>query len=282
MDDFERMFYKPTKIAVCTAWGSPFSWTHSDYNLMNLARPEGVAVRYFPGFGRDPGRRHMYGVEKALEWNASHICFLGADQLHDEDILVKFTKHITDGWAAVTAWIPSRSQIDLNGDGNYTPFPRCAWKWKRNGKENIMSPRMNFDYLEPIKEEDGPLQEVVVIGSGAFMFCSSLLGVLEKPWFREKEADDNGNRPAVMDTGFVWRLSTQLGVRILLDLTIKVYHLDVFPIDETFTERFKDWKLTEEEKKSQTILSKISKKPKQEEEPITHEVEFFKSLELNG
>jgi hypothetical protein len=80
------------------------------------------------------------------------------------------------------------------------------------------------------------------------MFSVKLLDNLKKPWFREAEPDENGFRSAKMDTTFVWRLCTEAGGRVLADLTIDVKHLDVFPIDETYGERFSDWTKEEREK----------------------------------
>ncbi len=230
-----RKLRRPRKIAVCTAWGSPFSWTHADYNMMNLTRPEGIGFKFIPGMGRDPGRRHMWGVEKALEWGASHICFLGADQMHDVDIFEKFVSHIEDGWAAVTALVPVRGWVPVNGVNK--PFQKFAWAFKDSNREAVF----DQEHLKLVTPKDGPYIEICCIGSGAIIFDAALLGAMKKPWFREAQADENGRRPASMDTGFVWRLVTEAGARLLCDTTIQVSHLDVFPIDDTFGDRFADW-----------------------------------------
>ncbi len=248
-----RQVNRPKKIAVCTAWGSPFSWTHAAYNMMNLERPKGVEVKYIPGFGRDPGRRHTWGVEKALEWGASHVCFLGADQMHDLDILVKFCKHIEDGWPMVTALVPIRSWVNYKGADK--PFMRLAWKWKESAIQNgLTDAKFHADYLDIIDPKDGDLQEAVVVGSGALIFDMALINALEKPWFREAEPDENGWKPATMDTTFCWRLVREVGGRMLADCSIKVVHLDVFPIDETFSERFADFPRELEKEKLRTYL----------------------------
>lgn len=245
-----KEIYRPKKIAVCTAWGSPFCWTHAAYNMANLTRPEGVEVIYLPGFGWCPARRHMDGVERAMEWGATHICFLGPDQMHPMDILVKFTKHIENGWPAVAARVPARGWVKGLED---KPFCKIAYKWKKEYEGNVKKPQMDHDCLELIKEEDGPLQEIVVIGSGALMFSVDLLKRMKKPWFIEFIKDDGSfDRHVHMDTKFTWRLVNEAGGRILCDLTIDIIHLDVFPIDESFGERFKDWPKT----KAQEALHK--------------------------
>jgi len=247
-------FNRPKKIGVCTAWGSPFTWTHAAYNMANLIRPEGVEVMYFPGFGRDPARRHMWGIEHALEWGASHVCFLGADQMHDLDILVKFCRHFENGWPMVTALVPIRGWVAKSGA--MKPFQRVAWKIKDELKENgLVDIKFDQSLLEMIDPNAAELQEVHVVGSGALMFDVALLDNLSKPWFREAKADDFGNRPATMDTTFCWRMITEAGGRLLADCSIKVYHLDVFPIDDSYGDRFSDWPTKE---KDEPIVERLT------------------------
>jgi len=247
LQDVLGPIHKPRKIAVCTAWGSPFSWTHAAYNMMNLIRPEGAEVKFLPGMGRDPARRHVWGVMKALAWGATHICFLGADQLHDLDILVKFAKHCENGWPMVTALVPIRGWV--RSEGVDKPFMKVAWKLKPEVEtQSIRELSMSAETLEMIDPSDGPYQKVAVVGSGAIMFDVDLLHNLKKPWFREADADDDAWRPASMDTTFVWRMCQEAGGRFLCDQTINVAHLDVFPIDESYPERFNDWPKEKAEK----------------------------------
>jgi len=231
---------KPKKIAVCTAWGSPFCWTRPTYNMANLLRPEGVEILYLPGYGWCPARRHMQGVEEALRWGATHVCFLGPDQIHPRDILLKFTKHIENGWSVVSAMVPSRGWPAT--EIIKKPFQRIAYKWKKDKDENIRSNKFNTDSLELVKTEDGPYQEIAAIGSGALMFDVNILKSLKKPWFREDIRDDGSyQRNVVMDTTFTYRLSTEAHAKILCDLTIDIVHLDVFPIDESYAEKFPEY-----------------------------------------
>jgi hypothetical protein len=74
------------------------------------------------------------------------------------------------------------------------------------------------------------------------MFSVDLLKSLKKPWFFETLKEDGSfNRHVIMDTLFTWRLVTEAKGRMLCDLTIDIIHLDVFPIDSTFSDRFADW-----------------------------------------
>ena len=231
----KAIFYRPTKIGVCTAWGSPFTWTDPAYNLMNWQRPEGVEVKFFPGRGRDPGARHSWGVESALRWGASHIMFFGADQIADEDILIKMVKHLEDGWPMVTGITPARGFIDLEGNGKAVPFPMAAWKWKEGEAR-----RMSIKALEPVKREDGDVQECAIVGSGAVIFAATVIRALQRPWFKELPADDDGFRPPMMDTTWCYRMVTEGGAKMVCDWSIRITHLDVFPIDNTFQRRFAD------------------------------------------
>lgn len=241
--DIQKQLYRPKKIAVCVPWGSPFMWMHTAFNLMNLNRPEGVEVKFICGMGRDPAARHMWSVKRGITWGATHICFLGADQLHPMDILEKFCTHMENGWPACTALVPIRGRVVL--DGIKKPFQKAAWKWKDKDKPKPVNLTMGDVVL--IDPADGPLQEIVCIGSGAMMIDVNLIRALKLPWFREAVPDEEGFRSAKMDTTFVWRLCSEVGGKILADLTIDVKHLDVFPIDDSFGDRFSDWPEKEQE-----------------------------------
>jgi len=232
--------YRPKKIAVCTAWGSPFCWTHAAYNMANLTRPEGVEVRYLPGFGWCPARRHMQGVEEAIKWGATHICFWGADQINPgHDMLVKFTKHMENGWPVAAARVPVRGWI--KSEKAPKPFMKLAYRWKDGLENKVQERKFDINHLELVDPKDGDLQEIVTIGSGALMFDVNVLYRLKKPWFVETVRDDDYNRIANMDTRFTWRLVTEANARILCDLTIDVVHIDILPIEEWMGDRFMDW-----------------------------------------
>jgi len=236
--DILRKIYRPKKIAVCIPWGSPFMWMHTAFNLMNLNRPKGVEIKFFNGFGRDPAGRHMWSIKMALKWGATHACFLGADQLHPLDILEKFCVHIENGWSVATAMVPIRGVVAVRGVEK--PFQKVAWKWKDPNKPKPEGLPTIYD-MELVDPADGPLQEVVILGSGAMLFDINLLHAMKKPWFKEEEANENSHRAAKMDTTFVWRLVREAGARMLCDLTVDIQHLDVFPIDESYGDRFSDW-----------------------------------------
>uniref|UniRef100_A0A6M3JBL5 Glycosyltransferase n=1 Tax=viral metagenome TaxID=1070528 RepID=A0A6M3JBL5_9ZZZZ len=208
---------------------------------MNWIRPEGVEVEFTPGYGRDPAARHMWGLIKAQEWNATHMMFFGADQLADRNILVKLCKHMEDGWSMATGVVPARGILDIDGSGTKVAFPRVAWKWKDNlTEEQQRNKRPSIEFLQPITKEGGLLQEGNIIGSGAIIFPLSLINALEKPWFKEIKPDKDGFSKPAMDTFFCYRLITEAGGKMMCDFSINIIHLDVFPIDDSFTDRFDD------------------------------------------
>jgi len=243
---------RPKNIAVCVPWNIPFVWMHPAFNLMNLNRPDGVGVKFIHGEGRDPAARHMWSVWKGIEWGATHVCILDADQLYPLDILEKFCSHMENEWTVATTAVPIRGKVP----GIEKPFQKIAWKWKDplKPKPRRLPPIDNFEVIDPA---DGPHQEVCMVGTAALMVDVDLLYAMRKPWFIEMPADVNGRRQAAMDTTFVWRLITEAKGRMVCDLTIDVQHLDVFPIDETYSDRFSDW----EEGERKNVLCRYLDKP---------------------
>lgn len=234
-----RDILRPKKLAVCTAWGSPFAWTHAAYNMANLNRPKGVDVKFFPGFGWCPARRHLDGVERALKWGATHVCFLGADQLHPLDVLEKLCEHLSNGYPVAAGLVPSRGWVK----GLDKPFQKIGYKVKDKYRHQVSALKFSTEYLELVDiKKDYPYVEIMSTGSGVIAFDINLLDNMEKPWFFENiDYPDKFDRSASMDTTFVWRLNTEAGGKTICDLTIDVAHMDVFPIDESYGDRFMDW-----------------------------------------
>jgi hypothetical protein len=70
---------------------------------------------------------------------------------------------------------------------------------------------------------------------------AEILGGLQKPYFEEHIKKDNlYGREAVQDSQFVSRCTIDSGAKMFCDTSIKLVHLDVFGIDDTFNDRFKD------------------------------------------
>jgi len=229
---------KVDKLAIGYPWVSQFMWTFFAENAMNLQRPENS--RWFRGRGWCPARRHADICEQAVEWGASHILILGADQVHPEDMIPRLIKRVEeDDCEVVTALVPARGNVVKM---KMKPFQPMAWRWKAN-----TSPRMyrsydlDRDMFEVIDPKNGDLQQVDFIGSGVLMFPVDDLLMMEKPWFYEQFNEDDYKREASMDTRFVGKLKMVSGAKIWVDTTIQVGHINPFIIDRTYQDRFEDW-----------------------------------------
>jgi hypothetical protein len=78
-------------------------------------------------------------------------------------------------------------------------------------------------------------------GTGNILMKAEIFDGLEKPYFEEFiKRDGRYGRWCVQDTDFVQRCTIHSGAKLFCDTSIKLVHLDVFGIDESYTERFKD------------------------------------------
>lgn len=224
-----------TKIAVCVAWDSPFIWTAPSFNMMNWERPDGCQVRFFMGSGWCPAARHNDLVAKAQEWGADLILFNGGDHLCPKDIIPRMLARIDEGWDIVQAMIPSRG---VCWDG----VPFHAISYKVVGPMQQVDPLLHAsrDSIQVLSYEDEP-QETHISGTGDIMMKAEIFDGLQKPYFEENiKKDGLYGRYAMMDSQFVYRCTVEGGARMFCDTTIKLVHLDVFGIDETYQERFRD------------------------------------------
>lgn len=226
------------KLAIGYPWVSPFTWTFFSENAMNLQRPENS--RWFRGRGWCPARRHIDICEQAVEWGASHILIVGADQVHPEDMIPRLIERVEkDGCEVIAALVPTRGYVKRM---NMTPFQPMAWRFAPNTEpRHYRGYEQDSDMIEVVKVEDGDLQKIDFIGSGVLMFPVDDLLMIDKPWFGEVFMREDMKRRASMDTRFVWELKSKAGAQVWLDTTIKVGHINPFIIDETFQHRFKDW-----------------------------------------
>ncbi len=196
--------------------------------VMKLRSPDGVEMYYFRGRGFCPARAHNHFCEQALEWGADVIIIVGPDQVHPPDMLEKLIAHRGAGRLLVSAIVPFRGYVAEAGMER--PFQPVAWQ-TRNNKPVVVNPKK------------GNLQVIDAIGTGVLMFPAAALKLVSRPWFEEKIVDaDTYTRSADQDVRFVKRLIKATHEKLYLDFTIKVEHLNVFPIDDSFQHRFGDWK----------------------------------------
>jgi hypothetical protein len=238
------------KLAVGWPWSSAFSLTAWADAMLDLQRPseardslgrmQPVETRFFRGRGWCPARRHAHICEQALDWGADLILVVGADQVHPPDMLQRLIARWNQGFEVVTALVPARGYV---GWQEMKPFQPMAWRIKPGasldmGSLNALGAVPNE--VEVIDPAAGEMQRVDFIGSGVLMFHRDHLLALKQPWFTET-FDEEFRRTACMDTKFVWRLQAEAGAEVWVDTTIKVKHLHVFEIDETYSGRFADW-----------------------------------------
>ena len=231
------------KLAVTSAWSTPFAWTKYMENvgkmLCRFDRP-GWTADYFLGKGIDPAGRHVSCCLQALEWGADAILHIGPDQVHPLDMLNRLVARFEQtGGDVITALVPSRGYIEWH---DMEPFQPLAWRLRVDGVRELRGFEHDRDMYELIDPADGDFQRVDVIGSGVMLFHRDALLALTPPWFWYACDPRTMQRVADMDTRFIWRLRTEAGCRVWVDTTIEVKHLHTFEIDGSFQHRFRDWK----------------------------------------
>ena len=224
------------KLAVIVPWDSMFIWTIPAFNMMNWERPEDYEVKFFMGVGWCPAARHNDGVAKAQDWKADLIMFNGGDHLCPKDIIPRMIKRMEEGWDMVQAVVPSRGVCGASG----VPFSGMSYKIVGPLPQENPLTCASRDSVEVITHDMEP-QQTHICGTGNIMMKSEIFDGLEKPYFEEHiKKDGKYTRYAIQDSHFVYRCTLLSGARLFCDTSIKLVHLDVFGIDDTYSERFKD------------------------------------------
>ena len=226
------------RLAIGYIWDSPFVYTDFVESVLNLRRPQGYEVRCVRGTGFCPSRRHIDACEKALAWNADLLLILGADQTYPEEMVERLVGHWEQRGGVIAALVPFRGYVDWQG---MRPFQPLAWRLECEGVRAFRSYEQDPDMMVCINPGDGAVQRAHITGSGVLLFHTDLLRALRKPWFYDRVDPETMHRVADTDTRFVWRLQEEAGAQLWIDTTIRVKHLHIFGIDETFQERFADW-----------------------------------------
>jgi hypothetical protein len=224
------------KIGICIPWDSPFMFTAPAFNMMNWERPEGTEVRFFMGVGWCPAARHNDAVAKALQWGADLVGFNGPDHLCPFDILKRMLSRLEEGWDMVHVMPPSRGVVGVSG----TPFKAISYKVVGRLPQDNAILHAPPDSIKIISYDDEP-QQTHIAGTGNILMKAEIFSGLQKPYFEEYiKKDGRFGRYCVQDSQFVYRCTVEAGARMFCDTTIRLVHLDIFGIDETYTERFKD------------------------------------------
>ena len=224
------------KLAVIVPYDSPSMLTVAAFNMLNWKRPDDCEVKFIMGSGWCPAARHNDGVEKARAWGAGLILFNGADHLCSFDIIERMISRINEGWDIVQAVIPSRGICGL------TQIPFDTTSYRVIGPMPKENPLINtpIESIKIIHGADEP-QETHISGTGNIMMKADIFDGLQKPYFFEYIVNDEKySRIPMMDSNFVYRCTKGAGAKMFCDTGIKLRHLDLFAIDETYQERFKD------------------------------------------
>lgn len=214
------------KLAVVYPTTLPWIYTGFVERALNLRPPEGYELRWFRGQGWSAARRHIHGCQQALAWGADLILLFDPDEVAPPQMLDRMVDHIDSGRAdAVTAVVPLRR----SGQG-LGAFGPAGWVDSGGGQ------------LERVPVEDETsLVRLDCCGLGAFMFRADVLRLLRQPWMKEKVKRPDGRLEGTHDVRFTFRLTKEAGVRIMRDNALRVGHLEVFAIDDSFAGRFGDW-----------------------------------------
>lgn len=208
---------------------------------LNIQCPDGYTMRWFKGPGWSPARRHTTAVEAALAWGADLLVILGSDQVYDEDVICRLVARFEACGEIIAALVPSRGYV---GWQEMAPFQRMAWRIKRSGRVTLEEANALVGQLNDIEVIDpgaGDMQRIDFIGSGCVLFHRDHLLAMKRPWFSEQFNPETYERLASMDTRWIWNMAQASGAQAWVDTTIRIRHLHIFPIDETYSARFTDW-----------------------------------------
>lgn len=226
------------RLGICIPWDSPFVWTYSWLSIMNLTIPKGVEHKYFLGNGWCPAQRHNRAVYQAINWGADYILIVGSDQLYEENMIIRLAVNVPE-WDMVSGLVPGRGTIGPKTEG---PFQSLGYQLKNPDADwDDIRLDLDEDHWNIIDETMEP-QEIHSTGTGFLLMKTSVLTPMPTPFFIEYliAKEQSYARHCIMDTIFTLKCTKQFGARMLLDTTCQVAHLDVFPIDTTYPERFKD------------------------------------------
>lgn len=201
-------------------------WVES---LISIKCPSGYSLKWVRGRGWCSARHIHSMIEQAQAAEADIIVFLDADVVVPPHWLESMVKHYEQGVRVVSAMIPMRGQADPI----FKPFSGMAWN-VRGGA---------FVGIDP----NGGLQEIDYASAGAVLFDATIFDELPRPWTQERVDVKHGylRKGGTPDNTLLLNIKETLGIKIYADPSVKVKHLNLFEIDETFSERFSDWEQPE-------------------------------------
>lgn len=206
------------KIACVVPWNSPFLWAKPVPNFLNVKAPAGAEMRWFMPAGWCSARRKTAGVELALDWGADWIWFVDADQVVEEDTLLRLWE-CAGSLRVVGAMQPCRGYFpQFKGSKPYQPM--C---WDEKGQP-----------FTPTK-----LQTVMYGSLNCFLIDAEIFKKLPRPWFSERFNVTTMARLSSLDQHFTKRLWDN-GTPMWVDPEIRPKHMDAFPLGWDMQDRFDD------------------------------------------
>ena len=212
------------KLAVCYPGDMPTFYAPAVDSVLNIRAPEGCEVKWFRGLGWCQARRRTDAAEKALAWNADLIASLDMDQVYDPDVLERLVGRIDQGYACVSALVPSRGK-SLALD---QPFQGTGW-------------RLEGEDVVQVTSADGEMVRAEFPTHACCIFKAAHISKLPQPWYAYKYDAKTWEETEGEDSRFFLRMNRELGVDTWIDTTIGGKPGHLFKIDETYPQRFSDW-----------------------------------------
>jgi len=196
-------------------------WVES---LFSIRCPGGYKLQWVRGRGWCSARHIHSMIEQGQAAQADIIVFLDADVVVPPHWLESMVKHYEQGKRVVSAVVPMRGQALES----FAPFEGMAWKTAGNELVRI--------------DPYGGIQEIDYASAGAVLFDARIFDDLPKPWTQESvRVSDGYRRTGSTPDSTLFQNIKKAGVKIYADPSVEVKHLNLFEIDSTFPERFKDW-----------------------------------------
>ncbi len=166
-------------------------------------------------------------IEQALDWDADFIVSLDLDQVYPRNILRHLVARMEHGYRCVSALVPARGRTPALK----RPFDPFGWKLKGN----------TFTQIDLKDADEHGMIEAEFPTTACNIMRAEDVAKLKKPWYAYKFDPETWQETEGEDSRFFLRMVQEVGIKCHVDTRLKVKHLHVFQIDETFPDRFPDW-----------------------------------------
>lgn len=182
-------------------------------SFIQLERPDFV---YLPAKNGPIDQLRNTIVEQAFVNGCSHVIMMDTDQVYPVNTITKLLSHNVPFVAG---------QIFRR----YPPFDNLLYKGEVNHYTSMVP---GVDY------QDGDLVEVSAVGTGCNLISMNVFYKIKSPWY-EFLPNKDSERGGVIgeDIGFCLKLK-KAGYKIMVDTSVKIGHLAIFNIDESFSQLY--------------------------------------------